>query len=69
MTKTTKWPPNGCRKENMLKVNVKFNSKATKPKIDALKSKVKSNIHSNTIKILIKFERKIYLKFQTSKSK
>jgi len=42
-----------CIEENMLKVNVKFNLRATRPKVNALKSKVRSNIHNNTIKDLI----------------
>jgi len=53
MIENTKWPPNGCREENMLKLSLNLNLTATKPKVDALKSKVRSNIRNNTIKDLI----------------
>ncbi len=53
MTENIEWPPNGCREENMLKLSLKLNLTAIKPKVDALKSKVRSNIRNNTIKDLI----------------
>jgi hypothetical protein len=53
MTENTEWPPNGCKEENMLKLSLKLNLTATKPKVDALKSKVSSNTRNNTIKDLI----------------
>jgi hypothetical protein len=62
------WPPNGCIEENKVRINVKFNLKATRPKINALKTKARHNICNNKIAILI------YLKgnssnIQTSKSR
>jgi hypothetical protein len=46
-------PPNGCMEENKARVNVKFNLKAIRPKINALKTKARHNICNNKITNLI----------------
>jgi hypothetical protein len=47
------WPPNGCMEENKARVNVKFNLKATRPKINVLKTTARHNICNNKIINLI----------------
>jgi len=53
-------PLDSCIEENKLEVNVKFNLKTTRPKIDVLKTKVKCNICNNTIKDLIDLKGKFF---------
>jgi hypothetical protein len=51
MRENTKRPPNGFR-------SVKFNPRPTKPKLDALKTKSKSNIQAVKLNILNRFYQK-----------
>jgi hypothetical protein len=46
MKENTKRPPNGHMEENRMGVSAKFNLGVTMPKIDALKTKVTTNIQA-----------------------
>ncbi len=51
MKENTMQPLNGRKKENRTGVSVKFNLRATMPKIDALKTKVTTTIQAIELKI------------------
>jgi hypothetical protein len=57
MKEDTKQPPNGCKEENRMGINAKFNLRVIRPKVDALKTKASAfNKHSsNRIRDLLDF--------------